>query len=163
MATKIEELKISFNETSKQKTMEICCNFEYHFKYKSKDEPPHLRWVCKVGCGASITTRLEIVQKINGIAAEHPTTEMIANGHRDHGPLTDKKILANQFVSTMKKRARNGEIVGQLHQAAEQDFLVAVVGMDDDENSADNFVEAAVAFPQFSSIQSSLGLEYRLL
>ncbi len=89
------------------------------------------------------------------MAVDNPNTEMVRESHT-HEPLSEKKLLANKFVTTMKKRARNGETVGQLHQAAEQEFLVQVVGMDDDENSRENFIEAATVFPQLSSIQASL-------
>jgi hypothetical protein len=157
-------IKISYDETEKQRKLAICCNYQYTFKAKSKGKifgtelHTSIRWTCKDRvCGATITTESDVVTKISGQPIESPTAEMIKASHFSHDPKEDLDLKAYAAGTQMRKRARNVETIGHIHLEVENAFLQAHVddGTTDEERSQ-HYDEAAVKFPQCLNIHASL-------
>jgi hypothetical protein len=74
-----------------------------------------------------------------------------------HEAISDLTLLRNKYEVRMRKRARDGETVGHIHQDEQRKFMREATANEESEESQDAlFDTAANEFPQFLNCQASL-------
>lgn len=138
-------ITVEIIQTTKTRPSAICLDYHYYHKTTNKST---IHWVCKnSGCYASITTKDNIIVKVNNNKNFNNDSNRILQDHmNNHGPNLDdddKKLL--EAMHNLKITVGNeGGAVQQHYEKSQSQYLA---------QTGNNMTKVAEKFPQFDKVK----------